>query len=289
MSYASVAQIREYLTQVPKWGEQLITISGATGGGVKLDYEGTPTATLAYNAKAKQVQTELRAISDIGASGVKVTGEPGSPWIASFQGDLSTDAAPLTVGENNLTGTSPTITIVPNKDSLLQNCLDRATSDIREEMRSYLADSLFDFTAYGLPSTRIIDGYFGVYLTIPAHQIGSVTLVEQQITSIPATYQAITDQWNENTISGQLYRSAGWSREYYRITAVWGYGPAIPESIVELTLELAVNIWRSRDKGGFTDVIGIEGSGGIKPITSLNKSQQAKIENIANQIKQIWI
>lgn len=287
MSYASVAQIREYLVQVPKWGEQRITISGVSGGTFKLDYEDTLTAALAFDSKAKQIQTGLRTIADIGTSGVKVVGEPGSPWVASFQGDLSTDAAPLTVGDNSLTGIAPTITIEPNKDVLLQDCLDRATDSIRQELRSCLADSSFDFAAYPSVSTRIIDGYLTYYLTILPHQTGSITLVERQVGWNPEQYQAIPDQWIEQLLTGQLYRGMGWRNERYRITAIWGYGPTIPASIVELTLELAINIWRSKDKGGFTDIIGASGLGEIRQVTGLGKNQQATIRNIANQIKQV--
>lgn len=289
-SYATIAQLRESLPQVPEYGQQRITIvGGASGGTFALDYEGTTTTTLTVNATAKQMQSALRAISDIGANGVNVKGRPGSPWVASFQGSLATDAAPLTLTANNLTGgSSPTVEIVPDTDSDLQNALDRATSIIRDYLRAELPDSSFDFVAYGSADTQIVRGYWSHLIQIPAHQMGSISLIERQITTNPESFVLLSDQWIERA-NGQLYRAAGWDNENYRITAVWGYGSNIPDSIIELTLELAANIWRTRDTGGFVDIVGVDGSGSIRHIIGLNKQQQMIITNVRNQLMKIWI
>jgi hypothetical protein len=292
-SWASVAQLREYLPQVPEFGRQLITITGApTGGTFTLSYEGTASAALAYNATATAVQTALRAVTGIGAAGVNVKGRPGSPWTADFLGTLATDAAPLTLGTNSLSGgTSPSVTVAPATDALLQNCLDRATDIVRNAMRALLGDQTFDYAAYGSASTKIVQGYTGDYLSLPAHQAGSVTLVEYQSGTNPATYATLpVDQWGEEA-DGRLYRSSTWLAavwQRYRVTAIWGYGP-VPDAIEELAIELAVNIWRSRDKGGFTEVVGVEGSGGIRAIAGLNKQQVMILENIRDQLYQVAV
>jgi len=289
MAYATIAQLRPYLPQVPELGQQLITVTGGPSGGTfTLTYEGVATSALAYSATATAVQTALRAIAGIGASGVSVRGRPGGPWTATFQGTLAQDAGPLALGTNSLTGgTTPSVAVEPATDDLLQDCLDRATGRVKEAMRTLLGDDTFDYVAYGAASTKIVISAPSYYFAIPAHQAGSVTLVEYQSASDPAAYTAIADQFLEE--SGRLYRAAGWGVDRYRVTAVWGYGPTPPDSIEQLTLELAVNIWRSRDKGGFTEIVGVEGSGGIRQIAGLNKQQQMDLENIANQLIHVGV
>jgi len=293
VAYATVASLREYLSQVPAYGQQLITVTGSPSGGTfTLSYEGAATAAIAYNATATQVQTALRALSAIGASGVKVIGRPGGPWRSEFQGTLATDAAPLSLSSNSLTP-SGSVTIAPATDALLQSCLDRATNIIRSALCAALEDPNFDYAAFGAAATKIVRGHRGEYLIIPAHQAGSVTLVEYQSGSNPATYQAIADQYLEE--DGRLYRAVGWwggisgYQPRYRITAVWGYGPTVPQAIEELTLELAVNIWRSKDKGGFTEIVGVEGAGGIRAIAGLNKQQQMIIDDLVDQLWQVSV
>ena len=65
-------------------------------------------------------------------------------------------------------------------------------------------------------------------------------------TSPAAAYAAIPDQW----LQGGRPACTRWlDLQGLRVTATWGYGPDVPSAIEQLTLELAVNIWRSRDKG----------------------------------------
>lgn len=274
MSYATVAQLRGYLPQIPLYGQQTITATAVT---FTLAYDGAATGAIAAGATATTVQAALRAIPAIGSGGVKVVGPPGGPWRADFQGDLATNAA-LLVGSG--------ATVVPATDALLQSCLDRATDVVRQALRAALADPSFDWAAYPAASAAIVRGVSGEYLRIPPHQAGSVSLVEYESGWSPATYAALPDQWLEE---GQfLYRAGRWSpHQRYRVTAVWGYGPTVPESVVQLTLELAVNIWRSRDKGGFTEIVGVEGSGGIRQIAGLNKQQVLVVESVRNQLIQV--
>ena len=296
-SYATVAQLREYLPQVSDLGMQLVTITGSpTGGTFTLIYEGTASAALAYNATATAVQTALRAITAIGSAGVNVRGRPGGPYTASFQGTLATDAGPLSLGTNSLTGgTSPTVTFASATTSVLQACLDRATDIVRGAMRSLLADPTFDYAAYGAASTKIVRGYDTNYLTLPAYQLASVTLVEYQSGSNPSTYTTlISNDW-EAQADGRLYRASGWGGGMggdfprYRITAVWGYGPTVPDAVAEVTLEQAVNQWRSKDRGGFSEVVGVDGSGAVKQVAGLNKLQMQVLTNLRDQLIAIGV
>ena len=279
MSYATIDQLRLYLPQVSALGVQQITITGAPSGGTfTLSYEGAASAALAYNASATAVQTALRAIVAIGSSGVNVRGSPGGPYTASFQGTLATDAGPLSGDASGLTGgTSPTVTIEPATDDTLQLCLDNATDTVRTTMRSMLADPAFDYVAYTSASTAIVRGHGGQYLSIGAHQIGSVTIVAFESGSNPSAFTALSaDEWEEQA-DGRLYRAVGWASSgtntRYQITANWGYGATVPGAIQEVTLELAVNIWRSRDKGGFSETIGVDGQGATRQVAGLTKLQ----------------
>jgi hypothetical protein len=63
----------------------------------------------------------------------------------------------------------------------------------------------------------------------------------------------------------------------------------VPDQVVEVVLELAVNIWRSRDKGGFSEMVGVEGGGAIRAVSGLTKQQQATLENVRNELGQLWL
>jgi hypothetical protein len=53
-------------------------------------------------------------------------------------------------------------------------------------MRSLLADPAFDYSAYGAASTKIVLGTANEYLTLPAYQLTSATLVEYQSGTNPS-------------------------------------------------------------------------------------------------------
>lgn len=172
---------------------------------------------------------------------------------------------------------------------LLQSCLDRATDIVRNTMRALLADPIFDYVAYGAASTKIIRGHAGEYLTLPPHQVGSVALVEYQSGTNPATYSALADQYLVE--GGQLYRTGGWSHSgyRYRITAVWGYGPTVPSSIEEVALEIAVNTWRGKDRGMWSDTIGADGAGSVKYTGGMTNLQKQSLQNVVAQLYQVAV
>ena len=166
----------------------------------------------------------------------------------------------------------------------LEAILARATGIVRDALRAALADPTFDYAAYGAASTKVLRAYVGEYLSLPAHQFGSVSGVAYQTTTSPIAYQTISDTWEEGA-DGRLYRPGGWTRgERYQITAVWGYGPDVPAAIEEVALELAVNLWRARDSGGYVTAIGAEGEGSVRVVSGLNKLQQQAIANVATQL-----
>ena len=86
---------------------------------------------------------------------------------------------------------------------------------------------------------------------------------------------AITDyeeRWDAG--SGYLWREAGWAGLRYTVTAQWGLGRPTP-AITELTLEVAVNLWRGKDRGMFQEIQGSPTSGAtIRFIGGLTKEQK---------------
>ena len=169
-------------------------------------------------------------------------------------------------------------------NAVLQKFLDRATAIVRKALAYLIGDPAFDYGAYPAASTTIIRSYGETeYLLIPVHQANNVTLVEELIGTNPATYQAISDEWLQEA-DGSLWRASGWIDTRYRITAPWGYGP-VTDEIKQLTLEVTINIWRSKDKGSFTEMIGAEGGGSTRFIGGFTKQQQSILESVAYPLR----
>lgn len=128
------------------------------------------------------------------------------------------------------------------------------------------------------PTTKTVRSERSTWLRLPPYQEGSITLLVQRGTTLPITdYE---EQWSAGR--HYLWRETGWLGLRYDVTATFGYGPA-PASLVELELELAVNIFRAKDKGMFTEIVGVEGGGGLRYIGGLNKQQQMIIANVRRQ------
>lgn len=138
----------------------------------------------------------------------------------------------------------------------------------------------FEFSAYGdEEATKDVRCYGGAYLDLPHHEADSVETV-LEVTGRGATYEsteAITDYIEE--ADGRLYRYEGWGDGWYRVTAIWGYGPA-PESIVQVTLEVAVNLWQGRQAGLFSDIVGVEGGGAVGYRRALTNQQRMIIDQV---------
>ncbi|RYG56663.1 hypothetical protein EON80_29120 [bacterium] len=100
---------------------QTITLAGPpTGGTFRLSFGGHVTAPISWSATnatlATNVQTALRALGNIGAAGVTIAVGTMTAGVgtltATFGGNLARLAiSTLTVAENALTGTSPSVNI----------------------------------------------------------------------------------------------------------------------------------------------------------------------------------
>lgn len=145
----------------------------------------------------------------------------------------------------------------PN-DALLDTICSRVDSIISE----YIG---YTWDAYAsVASVMTVTGSGTAWLYLPPHQPGSVTLV-----TLEGYTDAYTTLYAEQP-DGSLYltgvppysRFYGWPYQRFAVTAKWGYG-AVPEALKEVAVELAVNLWLERQKGMFSDVIGVEGEGGV--------------------------
>lgn len=181
----------------------------------------------------------------------------------------------------------PSETDAPNTDEDLAAVLDRATGIINAAIAAGLGLRSFAFGAYGdTPTTKLVTAWMGTYVTLPAHQVGSVTLIEYQNGGIPITYTTFdADYWAEEE-DGRVYFPYvlnGWmAPTRLRVTAIWGYGP-VPVEIEQIALELAVNIWRSRAKGSFAEFQGAEGGSYQRFVGGLTKMQAEVIANVAQR------
>lgn len=139
-------------------------------------------------------------------------------------------------------------------DVTLADILDRSTAIIDETLG-------FHFDGYVTPATtKTVWGWGAGTLSLPAHDIGTVTVVTLEGYTTPLT------DWAEEE-DGTLYRTTSypwwgvWGLGRYTVTASWGYGDP-PKSIEEVCLELAAAIWRGKGNGMWKD-LGVEGSGAV--------------------------
>ena len=161
-------------------------------------------------------------------------------------------------------------------DAALQSVLDRAQAIINDALG-------FSFGAYVEAAEKDVRARGGEWLWLPAYEAGSVATVAQ-VSGRGTAYESITvvDDYvaDEESRPYRLWREAGWERgDWYRVTAAWGYGPA-PANIVEVELEVAINIWRSRDAATFSDAMGPEGQGGFTVNRAMTWAQRSIIEGV---------
>lgn len=167
-------------------------------------------------------------------------------------------------------------------ESTLTAFLERATSIVETALG-------FAFAGYTeLARARRVRSYGGAYLTLPPHLAGSITAVAWGGSAVDGTTWAETPSGMLERVSSDVLLTswAGcWSEGFYSVTARWGYGDP-PPAIVEVVCELAVNIWRSRDKGSFAEVIGVQGSGYLKVVGALTGAQREVIEAVKAQYRE---
>lgn len=164
-----------------------------------------------------------------------------------------------------------------NHETLLTDILARAHSIVNDVLG-------FQFGDYGDPEARDVECRApGRWLELPAHEAQSVAevLAVGGRGAVSESTSVVVD-WLEES-DGRLYLDRGWARGWYRITAAWGYGPA-PDSIVEVVLEVAANIWRGRDMMQWQSDVGMEGQGAVAYNRALNWAQRSIIEGVRARV-----
>jgi hypothetical protein len=131
---------------------QRVAITGTpTGGTFTLTYSGQTTGAIAFNATATTVQTALRALSNIGSTGVNVTGGPGpgTAWVVTFAGALAfTDVAQMTATSSLTGGTSPTVTVSTTTLGVTASPALTVTDSTRPTLSWTYSDAQADAQAY---------------------------------------------------------------------------------------------------------------------------------------------
>lgn len=164
-----------------------------------------------------------------------------------------------------------------NHDVLLTDILAHAHSIVNDVLG-------FEFGDYGDPEVRDVECQAAMrWLELPGHEVGSVAEVQAVGgRGLASEVTSTVSGWLEER-DGRLYLDGGWLRGWYRITAAWGYGPA-PDSIVEVTLEVATNIWRGRDMMQWQSDVGMEGQGAVAYNRALNWAQRSIIEGVRARV-----
>ena len=138
------------------------------------------------------------------------------------------------------------------------------------------------------PTVKRVQSEQSKYMRLPPYLVGSIESIALMVRTTITTATVDSADYEETGEHFYLYRPDGWGGVRYAVTAKFGYGPA-PESIVELILELAVNIWRQRDQGMFQAVQGVDaannavGGGFLKYVGGLNADQRKIIGHVRRQ------
>jgi hypothetical protein len=166
-------------------------------------------------------------------------------------------------------------------DDDAQEILNRATA-ICDDASVGLG---FHFGGYTGGQQTVLSNH-SPYLELPPYQPGSVSAITLDGNPI-VDWVADPDGTLRRTVASQWpvkdIDAWGWRGFYYVVTANWGYGPP-PDSVIEVCLEVAVNIWRSRDAGRFTNVVGPADGGAVGYEGALTPLQRSVLQGL-KQIK----
>lgn len=168
----------------------------------------------------------------------------------------------------------PQVATGATNDAILQAVLNRAYDIVNGALG-------FTFAAWASAvSTKDVMAVTGPWLLLPGHKAASTTLVKliSGRGTMSESLETITG-WVEEE-DGRIYNYDGWRLDrWYRVSAIWGYGPA-PDSIIEVELECAVNIWRGRDASSWQSDVGAGGDGAVSFNRALTWAQRSIIDSI---------
>jgi hypothetical protein len=160
----------------------------------------------------------------------------------------------------------PQVENTAGNDTLLGRILDRATQIIDTELGFAFGTATVsmrtvygDGTDYLIPPV-FVSGSVTAVTTITGYSVPSY--IEQDGALVARTSAGVlAPLYSYPLLSGDVAVGAWLYGVPYTVAATFGYA-SVPADIVEATLEIAVRIWRARD-AGFSDVVGVEGSGAV--------------------------
>ena len=162
------------------------------------------------------------------------------------------------------------------KDAELQSVLDRANAILDGALG-------FGFAAWGeVASAKDVRGSRDAYLRPPAYEadsLSAISVVYSRAESYESTSEVTGWVVDEEMRPYRVYRGSGWPETWYRVTAIWGYGPA-PENAIEAEIGIARNIWRSRDAAHFSATVGVEGAGSVAVNRAIGWAERNLIDDI---------
>lgn len=104
-------------------------------------------------------------------------------------------------------------------------------------------------------------------VTVPPYTVAGTTLI-----ALDASGNQVSVVHDPFYVHHAVWRPVWTLGAPYTVTATYG---VVPADVVQVTLEVAINIWRSKDKGSFTDVIGPDGAAGTRFVGGLTNQQRA--------------
>ena len=167
-----------------------------------------------------------------------------------------------------------------DNDAIILDVPTRATEMVRPVVGVAFFDrSDLDSDAWPAATTKNVWSEHSVWLKLPFYKEATISLVTRLTDStVIADYE---ERWDMGR--GYLWREAGWSAYRYSVTAQWGAGPP-PPNVIEITLEVAVNLWRGRDRGMFQEIqTTSSGIADLRYIGGLTKEQRKVLDDERNR------
>lgn len=159
--------------------------------------------------------------------------------------------------------------------------LDTICPRVQDTIELYLGFT-FD-NAYTSATTKTVYGSGTPWLTLPPHELGSITLVTVEGGTGAITGYAEESDGSALYFTGYAPYSGGWGPTRYVVTANWGYGDW-PDSVKEVAVELAANIFTESKTGHFSDVQGVNGAGGDVAV-GYSKALTARQKLVLDMVK----
>lgn len=158
----------------------------------------------------------------------------------------------------------------PEENALLDAIALRVTDAIERVLE-------LEFDGYTL-GERSVATYGTTRMVLPPYRAGSVTAVKW------GTYTLGPETYREQDGALRTVSGLSWGVSVYNVTAQWGLGSP-PPSLQQIALELAVNAYRSKDKGSFSETIGVEGSTDVRFVGGFTRAQRDILEAVRRQYR----